>query len=291
MKFRRVGPKCPCLVCQKPDWCLRAKDDSASICARVESEHRIPNSGWLHRHRRDGKRRRRRTFRVGKSPAAKPSVDWPALAAQCEKAMSADDHRRLSEYLGVSASSIKRLGVGKHMWTRGRRRLRCWTFPMRNPQGGVVGIRLRPMNGGRKFCITGSKSGMFVPSGLTGKGPLLIAEGDSDVLAAVDLRFDAIGRPGCMACVDMTVRFCRGRDVAIVADNDPPQPDGRRPGLDGARRLANWLALVGPSVKIILPPEPFKDLRKWYRCGLTRDELLTEIEKTEPLDVEICCAV
>lgn len=38
-----------CPVCGRPDWCLIAPDGSAAICARIESEHRSGNAGWLHR--------------------------------------------------------------------------------------------------------------------------------------------------------------------------------------------------------------------------------------------------
>jgi len=49
----RVSRERPCLVCQKPDWCLVSADGSAAICARVQSNTKAGDAGWLHRF--DGK--------------------------------------------------------------------------------------------------------------------------------------------------------------------------------------------------------------------------------------------
>ena len=38
-----------CPVCLKPDWCLIAKDGNACICARIQSNQRVGDAGWLHK--------------------------------------------------------------------------------------------------------------------------------------------------------------------------------------------------------------------------------------------------
>jgi hypothetical protein len=63
--------------------------------------------------------------------------------------------------------------------------------------------------------------------------------------------------------------------------------DGRNPGQAGAVKLAQKLVFVCSSVRIILPPKEYKDLRGWYRAGLRHDELLVTIKNTKPLTVEL----
>jgi hypothetical protein len=55
--WQRVSRRRPCPVCGRPDWCLFTGDDdapTAAICARVESEKRAGEAGWVHRLRDDG---------------------------------------------------------------------------------------------------------------------------------------------------------------------------------------------------------------------------------------------
>jgi len=47
--WRRVNRRCLCMVCGKPDWCLISADGLAVICARVQSETKCGDAGWLHR--------------------------------------------------------------------------------------------------------------------------------------------------------------------------------------------------------------------------------------------------
>ncbi len=49
--WQRVSRRNPCPVCHKPDWCLIARDGTAAICARIESDRPVgtKGAGWLHR--------------------------------------------------------------------------------------------------------------------------------------------------------------------------------------------------------------------------------------------------
>ena len=47
-KWLRVNRRTPCPVCSKTDWCLLSTDGSAAICARVQSDTRAGEAGWLH---------------------------------------------------------------------------------------------------------------------------------------------------------------------------------------------------------------------------------------------------
>ena len=46
--WQRVCSDNPCRTCGKPDWCLYSPD-GITICARVESNHKAGNAGWLHK--------------------------------------------------------------------------------------------------------------------------------------------------------------------------------------------------------------------------------------------------
>ncbi|MFZ2035535.1 MAG: hypothetical protein WBL37_09200 [Dehalococcoidales bacterium] len=47
----KVSKQMHCPICDKPDWCMIARDGSAALCARVESDRAAgtKGSGWIHR--------------------------------------------------------------------------------------------------------------------------------------------------------------------------------------------------------------------------------------------------
>ena len=120
-----------------------------------------------------------------------------------------------------------------------------------------------------------------MPVDLAGNEPLLICEGPTDAAAALDLGFDAIGRPNCNSRIEMTAKVARGRtEIVIIGDND-------QVGRAGAQKLADALALHYPKVRIIHPADSVKDLREWLSAGLNREMLLQTIEKTSPIEIRI----
>ncbi len=279
----RVTKSNPCPVCNRPDWCLIAADGSAAICQRVQdgSVKRAGDAGWLHVLAEDTARRfeaRSRRPRRSERKYDGPKVDFVKLSREYRQRISRRQIDMLAKALGVTAMSLVRLGVG---WDGA-----AFCFPMCDESSRVIGIRRR-FGSGRKLCVTGSRNGLFIPEGIDGSGPLMVCEGPTDAAAALDLGFDAFGRPNCDSKVNMTARFTKGRDVIIIADNDTPKRDGRNPGQAGAVKLAQKLVFVCSSVRIILPPTEYKDLRGWYRAGLKHDELLATIKNTKPLTVEL----
>jgi hypothetical protein len=276
-KFSRVTRERPCLVCGRCDWCLRAHDDSASICPRIPegAVRRCGDAGWLHRHRSGLEHQLwpTRRFSVPVERSA-PREDLAALNVEFQAAVDPRRLDRLAADLGLSVPSLQQLGIG---WCS---RSSAWSFPMRNWAGQVLGIRLRTSDG-RKFAIKGSHDGMFVPEGLDGSKLLLIAEGPTDTAALLDLRFDAVGRPSCRGgtalLVELTRRWCP-EEIVIVSDRDEPKRDGTRPGQDGAQALATRLAIYCRSLRIIYPPDGVKDARAWKRSGATREEVCAAIE-------------
>jgi 5S rRNA maturation endonuclease (ribonuclease M5) len=155
---------------------------------------------------------------------------------------------------------------------------------MRAPAGGVVGIRLR-LASGRKLSVRGGHERLFVPSELTGSGPLLIAEGPTDTAALLDLGFDAIGRPNCSGGTRHVVDYLQlngVHDVVVVADGDEP-------GRIGAEKLARILTAYVEDVRVIAPPAGIKDARQWKRMGATHDVITATIgnARWRPLVVSI----
>lgn len=263
--MQRVTRNRPCPVCGKPDWCLVAEDDGAAICQRIEdgSVRRCGDAGWLHtlkdrhnghhRHRDSG--RRRHTL-FGKEAQEPGDIAFDRLSARYQSQLTGEKLKSLAGSLGVSSGSLSRLGVG---WDGA-----AFTFPMSDANGKIVGIRRRFPNGS-KISVKGSETGLFIPMDLSGVEPLLVTEGPTDTAAALDLRFDAIGRPNCNSLVEMTVRAVRRRkEITVVSDNDVV-------GRAGADKLATILALRCPCVRVVHPPDGIKDLRQWFNTGLTAE--------------------
>jgi hypothetical protein len=155
--------------------------------------------------------------------------------------------------LGVSPASLACLGA---CWASS---YNAWAFPMHGCEGDVVGIRLR--NDHRKWAVTGSRAGIFIPSNIPPQDIVWIPEGPSDVLAALTLGLYAVGRPSCNTGGPEIAALCRRlgvRKVVLIADNDTP-------GIEGAKKVAKE---VGLRHVIYLPP--CKDLREYVKLGGTR---------------------
>jgi hypothetical protein len=186
--------------------------------------------------------------------------------------------------LGLSAGSLRRLGCGSF----GRRSLQrdgrdatrtTLAFPMRSADGAVIGIRLR-LGDGRKLAVRGSKNGLFFAHPLPERvEELIVAEGETDTAALLDLGCQVVGRPGCSngsALVHNVVRRLHVRRVVVLADNDAP-------GLEGGAALGRELRSYCPIVRVIAPPAGVKDMRAWKRLGASADDVRDAIGHAEPL--------
>jgi len=269
----RVSKSRPCPICGKPDWCLTAADGSAAICQRVQdgSVKRCGDAGWLHILREDRPARWPRLLTTHISIHAGGSQDFDQFVSAYQQQMTADRLVGLSQRLGVSAASLGRLRVG---WDGA-----AFTFPMSDAKGRIIGIRRRFENG-FKCSVRGSKSGLFIPTGLTDSKRLLIAEGATDTTAALDLGLSAFGRPSCRGAINMIAQAARGwAEVIVVSDSDEV-------GKQGAMELADALVLHY-RVKVIFPPAGVKDLRAWLLRGLVGEELERIIDGTPFVDLRI----
>lgn len=236
----------------KPDWCLISPDGTVCVCARVESNRPAGNkgAGWIHR----------LSDPVKPPPPPKPKqapIPQPQMARLAVEYFHRCKHPELlAGTLGIRSTTLRRLGMGYDGLN--------WSFPMFNERRQVVGIKLRPPVG-RKFCVPGSHLGINWPKELAGKGPCLVCEGETDTGAALDMGFDAVGRPSCSGGVEIVAEFLRRsryEEVWIFADRDTP-------GIEGADRLAGILTGIVRRLKVIHCPQN-KDIRSWYNAGATR---------------------
>jgi len=284
-KWRRVTRNDPCPICGHPDWCLVSTDGNACICPRKSdgAVRYIEDTGWLHQfdgnrsHIFSGKRRFiKSTVKVNQEKSAEKN--FQRLVNQYISTVLKTDIMEIALSLGLTIESLIRLQIG---WSTEHQ---SWSFPMYDVDGVIIGIRLRHPNGA-KWAVRGSRTGIFIPQGLSETDPLLICEGPTDTAAMTDLGFNAIGRPSANGGADLILQFVQKhlyRQIVIVSDNDE-----HKVGQEGARRLAEELVILCRDLRIILPPAGIKDARDWKRAGITQDGVQQVIETTTKTGISI----
>ncbi len=199
--------------------------------------------------------------------------NWEEDNKRFQEQIGAQSISNLAEAWGVSEKDVRRLGIGFDT--------NAYTFPMRNWRGKIVGIRKRSYKDIRsKYAAKDSTQGLFIPEGVT-PGNLQIAnEGESDVAVALSAGFQAIGVPSAGAAVDDVIRFAGQSPIAcpcILGDNDSR-------GITGADKLADELLKANIPCRVLIPPEPYSDLRDWVNKGnLTPEALADAITAQEVL--------
>jgi putative DNA primase/helicase len=104
--------------------------------------------------------------------------------------------------------------------------------------------------------------------------PVLIVEGMSDVAAAMDLGFVAVGRPGASSCLAMLKDLpLAGRAIVVVGEHDAGA------GEQGMEAAFRTLKKISPHVRKVMPPTGVKDLRAWVLQGATQLDIVNHIEK------------
>lgn len=180
--------------------------------------------------------------------------------------MSAIVTESLASELGVSPESLQAIGVF--------RRDRCWLIPERDATGEVIGQAKR-FDDGRKRFVTGGRRGLTYAmpfhryAGSSMCDPVFVVEGMSDVAAGLSMGLDIVGRPSASGGVEHLIEFLRDRHVCIFAENDDA-------GKTGAKSIAEKLAGVVSTLRIVSPPSQYKDLRAWYAApdGIDKAGLL-----------------
>lgn len=259
-KWSHVTLKCPCPICEKPDWCSICGDLNLVLCMRVTSARPSRNAmgGWLHP--LDAERKRY-------IPESRPEPAFTIDAGKMMQEFSADTTfaglSSLAKELGVTVESLQLLGCQRAV------RHRSWAFPMYNGGGQVVGIRLRG-DDGSKFAVKGSHGGIFLPM-TKPQRTAYIVEGASDAAAILSLGLYGFGRPqasGCIATIAATIGRLNIQEVVIISDNDCRDKNGVEAGLRGAKALSDELDIPN----CVLIPQT-KDLRQFLNFGGTAELL------------------
>ncbi len=267
--WQRVRRDRRCPICERPDWCLVAADGSAAICARIESDRPagLNGAGWLHR--LTDERHCRRKWTPLPPPKPKPSIDWARRAKSYVRHLTDAGCERIASTIGVAPATIRTMGVG---WCPRRS---CWTWPMRDADGRVVGIRTRTTRG-KKFADRHSDgNGLFIGPMVT-SDYLIVVEGPTDTATMIDIGYQsAIGRPSCRGgtgyIIDI-VRRLRPSAILLVPDRDQPGIDG---ATDLAARIVATDAIPPHRIDALLPPADATDARAWAQKN--RDDLAGRI--------------
>ena len=122
--------------------------------------------------------------------------------------------------------------------------------------------------------------------------PVLVVEGQSDVSAAIDLGYVAVGKPAAASGFGYLCDLLIDREVVVVGENDAGA------GKLGMEKTFEALKPKCKQVTKLLPPEGIKDLRAWKKTGLTQADLIQAIasngnttsslnvlDSTAPLDI------
>ena len=192
------------------------------------------------------------------------------------------DSQSIKTVMGFAAS----LGVGVDSLTMlgAQRNGNAWHFPEYNGDGERIGTAIRP-DRGKKHMVNGSKRGLTMAwpigayAGTSVDDPILVVEGQSDAATGLTLGFTTIGRPSATGGLQYLRRVVKGRHVLIIGENDGGA------GRTGAEKIADGLAEVAASVRVIFPPDGCKDLREWHNApaGCDRDEILSAAAGIDPV--------
>lgn len=173
---------------------------------------------------------------------------------------------------------------GAHNWTRVNSNLLC---PICGKSDGCAVAASNPTDPPAVMCVHKSEGSVksvelgylhiLKPEGRinnpgtiiqSSSHPILVVEGASDVLAAMDLGFVAIGRPFSGGGMEFLLQMpLYKKEVWIIGENDSGA------GQSGMQKAFATISQLTNKVTMFQPPEGIKDLRDWKDKGLTQTAL------------------
>lgn len=238
MKWNRITKDRPCPVCGREKYCMVNDNGSAVLCTKVPSDKQVGEAGYLH------------VLDPERNEGWKPT-ELEQTFARYQTNVIFSMPQMLAEELGVTVESIEALRVGYYPGES------AWVFAEMDANGNVIGL-LKRHRKGRKTMVKGSNRGLMYARPLPRSDkPVIVVEGASDTLAAMDMGYVAVGRPSADGGGKMLQTLLNGRDVIVVGENDEA-------GRKGMAKIATVLQQSCPSVRTVLPPSQFKDLRQWH---------------------------
>ena len=216
-------------------------------------------------------------------PAIKPTMTTPSKVVQsesdrlrielmaevCRRNLTDAGREHTAQKLGVHPHALRRLQVG---WCAS---LCATTWPMRDANGSIIGLRLRDPNTGSKKSVHGSAAGLFYDqdrfASIESGARIWIAEGATDTAALLSVGLDAVGVPSAKSGGDQLLELGRRihpSEIVIVADGDGA-------GVESASLLRSELVILA-GIRTIQPPNGIKDVREWINQGASRVDLERE---------------
>lgn len=250
--FVRVGRGLPCHLCNKQSWCLIHRSGTWGICQRVPTDTTYGDAGWR--------------YSIPEKIDVSAHADAPSRVCPAEieqEWKSTHVHAfdsvwaRAPESYHALQYEMERLEI-KGVF----RRPQQVTFPMRDARGRLCGVQFRDLPSGRKWCLQGSRLGLFLPHDWQSMDwqTTYICEGPTDTAAVLSLGCSAVGRPSSGTGSHLISKWLTNlteppERIVIVADPDPP-------GQLGAMMLAK---VINPD--IIATPLSHKDARECIMKG------------------------
>ena len=158
----------------------------------------------------------------------------------------------LASELGVTPESLARLRIGKNSERS------TYTFPLRQPNGFIVGISNRPIepNSTRSKTTTGHGAGQglfFDPAGLS-SDYLIVTEGASDTAAVLSAGFSSVvGKMSASTGTNSIVQLCQRMQPRIVIN----LRDADKAATQGHKKLVRGLG--AQSIVELFPDHGVKD--------------------------------
>lgn len=242
----------PCPICGRSKYCCLSADGMYVFCTKIgDGAIKKWRKGWLHK---------MQEARPVQPEPPKPPVDQATLMAIYRSLDKRPDALMpLALNLGLPVGSLTALNCGK--FPTGE----IWGTPMVNEFCELIGIKCRSLEG-KKWCVRGSRLGLYVPRLIHSYGSFLICEGESDTAAALCTGLTAIGRPSVNSGEEYLLPLLQristdNRNAYIAADRDASGI-----GLTAAWELADKIRPLVMKLFVLYNPN-YKDLREWYCSG------------------------
>lgn len=281
MPWKRATPSSPCVICGKPDYCTYFPEAGIVKCMRVADGSYSTKTdacgvGHFHKHQfLDPPTPKATLFdsvdKKLRGPFWKSRlIDWSQIVQKSLENAGKTPSRmdRLANSLGVKTTDLSAFGIG---WlTRedlqaldtSSRYVGAYTFPMKDSEGIVTGIRLRGIKG-NKYAVKFSRGGLFYAD-LRKNQHLLIVDGASDALCGFSLGLNIVGRHSCTGGNGDLLKLIEHLQPTFVGqllDNDDKIPAIKKNAWNQAKRLLEESGRKG----VLMYPDrtKAKDLRDW----------------------------
>ena len=248
----------PCPVCEREKYCLVSDDGNFVICTKVSSKKKYEAySGWLHKL---SDANFKKPKKVIKSKDYSRNINHIQSVYQN---LDKDFLTRFANKLNVAPIVLYHLGVGYDKKSQ-------FYFPMFNADFKMIGLKIRAFNG-KRWCVPGSRLGVYIPDDFNSSEEVYICEGESDTAAMLNLGYNAIGKASATSCRNILKELLNCCPIiTIVSDYD-------NHGL-GYKESCKLAKLFDSHVNIVLNRN-YKDIRAWIDSGTFSHPKLIALKK------------